>query len=418
MQPGVYRHLSNDDYHHGPGDSKSGLDLIAKSPAHLQAVRTATVERKSTPSQALGTAFHMLVLEPDRFAAEYVQHIDRAAYPDAIDDRDQLVAMVAEVNSERLPKLATSGDKATLVARILAAYADTPEDARYTAGQLEEMKGAALKAEIERLNASRAGLYSLNGTRHELAAILRENGRDVTLWSDIVADWQAANEGRNILSTDTWEQLHRMRDAVMAHPRASKLVRAPGEAELSAYWLEPVIDPDTGEHVIDPRTGEPAYLLLRCRPDYWRHDGILVDLKSCSPGGAARLEFARSIDDWRYWVQHPMYLDGAHAALAIEAAKIEENEFAEFSPPRAFVFVAVENDACVVDGVAKGVAVYELQPDSVALGRQQRRRDVFELFRCYVTGKWPGYPDSVQPIDLPPYAFARISAQLGQLTQE
>lgn len=62
--PGVYPDLSNEAYHSGPGLSKSGLDLLAKSP-YLFRYRP-----KPEPSKALliGSAFHASTLEPHTYA--------------------------------------------------------------------------------------------------------------------------------------------------------------------------------------------------------------------------------------------------------------------------------------------------------------------------------------------------------------
>jgi hypothetical protein len=64
---GVYLDLSNEAYHSAPGVSKSGLDKIARSPAHYK-----YSERKEpTRAMAIGTAIHAAVLEPARFDSEY-----------------------------------------------------------------------------------------------------------------------------------------------------------------------------------------------------------------------------------------------------------------------------------------------------------------------------------------------------------
>lgn len=68
IAPGVYHGISNADYHGGPGLSKSGLDLIDRSPFHYIMRR----HKAPTPAMELGTHAHCAILEPDRFAAEYV----------------------------------------------------------------------------------------------------------------------------------------------------------------------------------------------------------------------------------------------------------------------------------------------------------------------------------------------------------
>ena len=61
--------LSNEEYHAGPGVSKSDLDLIARSPAHYVAAKE--LGRKVTPAMITGSMFHTLVLEPESFLLEY-----------------------------------------------------------------------------------------------------------------------------------------------------------------------------------------------------------------------------------------------------------------------------------------------------------------------------------------------------------
>jgi exodeoxyribonuclease VIII len=67
MEPGIYKDISNEDYHRGPGLSASGLKLLAQSPSHFKGS-----VREETPAMRIGTALHTAVLEPDRFADEYV----------------------------------------------------------------------------------------------------------------------------------------------------------------------------------------------------------------------------------------------------------------------------------------------------------------------------------------------------------
>lgn len=59
--------MPNEVYHASPGISKSGLDKITKSPAHFK-----RGEHKATRAMDIGTAAHCALLEPHRYAAEYV----------------------------------------------------------------------------------------------------------------------------------------------------------------------------------------------------------------------------------------------------------------------------------------------------------------------------------------------------------
>lgn len=74
--------MSNDEYHAGPGISKSHLDTIAgKSPLHYWAkyLDPNRVREEPTPAMQLGSAIHCAILEPDLLAAQYVANpgIDR-----------------------------------------------------------------------------------------------------------------------------------------------------------------------------------------------------------------------------------------------------------------------------------------------------------------------------------------------------
>lgn len=71
MHPGYYTTLSNHDYHHGEGVSKSQLDLIDKSPALFQWNQHAPEDQEKKSALNLGDATHALLLEPERFTTEY-----------------------------------------------------------------------------------------------------------------------------------------------------------------------------------------------------------------------------------------------------------------------------------------------------------------------------------------------------------
>lgn len=425
MKPGVYEGIPNAEYHGGPGISKSGLDLVHRSPMHYKAAQeVANENRPDTQAYFVGREFHMLVLEPDVFDVEYVEAFGRDSAPDAIEDREVLVEMVEAINAERiaahptavrdsetlvakinelnegrLAKLPTSGSKNELIARIIEFTGWTGE-----ASELGSMKGAELKSIIEKANESRTGLLSTSGnradlanllrangvevtlwsevletyqqahgrpyvlststaSRHEMAAWLNANGKQVRLWSDIKAEWEKVNEHRTILNPEQWKTIHAMRDALMAHPAANALLTGvPGEAEKSVYW-------------IDATTG----VLCRCRPDWWRDDNLIVDLKTtedASPEG-----FARSIAKFRYDVQDAFYTDGVQQATG--------------KRPKAFVFIAVEKKP------PYGVGVYVLDAETKDLGRAQYQHDLRVYAECVRTGVWPGYGDKIQTISLP-----------------
>lgn len=69
--PGYYQGIPNEDYHKGPGVSKSQLDLINKSPSLFQWSKTAPEDDEKKTALNVGDACHALILEPHRFDADY-----------------------------------------------------------------------------------------------------------------------------------------------------------------------------------------------------------------------------------------------------------------------------------------------------------------------------------------------------------
>lgn len=279
MDAGIYSEITNDAYHSGPGDSKSGLDLINRSPMHYWARKTAANDNEPTAAQAIGTAFHSRLLEPELFARSYV---------------------VA-------PKI----------------------DKRTNAGKAE--------------------------------------------WEA----FQTLHAGKEYIDQATSDQLEGMAAAVAAHPAGNALMNGEvGSPELSVYWR----DEETG-------------LLLRCRPDWWRIDGIIVDVKTTDD--ASPEEFSRSVAKWRYHVQAAFYLDGITAAIKQSGEPLKI--------PTAFVFLVVEKKA------PYAVQPYILDDESIELGRAAYRANLRTLARCMEANEWPAYGDTIQRISVPAWYAAKHS---------
>ncbi len=75
----IETNLSIEEYHSGPGVSKSDLDLIARSPAHY--VTSKALGREETAAMVIGSAFHTMTLEPEKFDVEF------AVLPEGLDRR-------------------------------------------------------------------------------------------------------------------------------------------------------------------------------------------------------------------------------------------------------------------------------------------------------------------------------------------
>jgi len=74
MKTGIHTGISNEEYHAGSAISKSGLDLVARSPLHYWAANLDPNRepREETPAMAFGTAVHTAILEPETYRDRYV----------------------------------------------------------------------------------------------------------------------------------------------------------------------------------------------------------------------------------------------------------------------------------------------------------------------------------------------------------
>lgn len=191
---------------------------------------------------------------------------------------------------------------------------------------------------------------------------------------DAWAEFQETNAGKLIISASDMAQIEDMRSSVYAHPAAMALLDGDGLNEVSFYW----IDQDTGE-------------LCRCRADRWRRDlNVIIDLKTTV--NASPEHFARSIVDYRYYVQSAMYLDGVEAATGI--------------PQTGFVFIAIEKSP------PYSVGVYAINPTDVDIGRQHYKADLEVYAKCRAENNWPAYGNRIVSIELPGWFSARyIAAQ-------
>lgn len=164
-----------------------------------------------------------------------------------------------------------------------------------------------------------------------------------------------ACEGRKIVSISDWKKAEAMRDSVMSHRIASRLLTG-GKAEQTVFFN------DDG-------------CKCKARADYLR-ENCIVDLKTtvdASPAG-----FAKSIANYRYNVQQAHYCKGFNL--------------------NRFVFVAVEKTPPYL------VGVYVIDEVAENAGINLRKRDIEIYQDCLENNFWPGYSNTVEEINLPGWA--------------
>lgn len=316
VKPGIYRNIPSDQYHSNSAIGSSQIKLMnGKSPAHFRAQYiTGELELKTSAAMEQGTLFHALVLEPDTVDHEFRPALDPSDYPHALKGKEAIVSRIKMINEDiedKTKKLKISGTIAELTQRLLAV------------------------------------------------------DPDVLLWDRLVA--AAAEDPRTEVSQDIWDTAHRMRDSVMGHSLAARLLTG-GEAESSIF-------------AVDPETKLP----VKVRPDYLRRqDRLMVDLKSTRD--ASPLRWAKDAGLRGYHIQQAMY---SHVPTLLNPAL----------PIDDFVFVVCENSPpyvteCVV-----------LDKATVDIGVARYHQTMARLADCIQRDYWPGYSNGeLIVLDAPEWA--------------
>jgi len=174
------------------------------------------------------------------------------------------------------------------------------------------------------------------------------------------AEFEAANASKLVITSEQYDMAMAMQKAIKSHPMASKLLKD-GVAEQSHFWK-------------DENTSE----LCKCRADYVRNDGVIVDLKTTV--NASPSEFARTCAKFKYHWQDAWYSRGTKAT--------------------DFYFIVVETSAPHV------VECYKLSPEAKQKGLHEIDEALNKYISCKVFDEFCGYNPSneVTTIDLPAWA--------------
>lgn len=155
-----------------------------------------------------------------------------------------------------------------------------------------------------------------------------------------------ANEGKEIVSHDEFTQLSAIAEAVQQDDEAAALLAGEGVNESSYFWKDSVTGID-----------------MRCRPDRYRDDGLLVDVKTTP--SVEHYAFRRSVWDFGYDRQSALYIDGIEAVTKRR--------------PRGFAFIAIEGK----DAPEIFVQVFVMTEADIEIGRKRYRAGL-DLMDCYI----------------------------------
>ena len=180
--------------------------------------------------------------------------------------------------------------------------------------------------------------------------------------------WLAAHAGAQAFDAETITRIRAAVAAVRAHPAASALL-SDGVAERSVFWR-------------DAKEDVPC----KARYDWHRADGGIVDVKTTAD--ASPEAFSRSIATFGYHISAAHYWTGAEHVLG--------------ASPAFWAFVAVEVEP------PYGVACYVLDAASLRAGMTLCARAYRTYRECIESGRWPGYPETVESISAPRWALREV----------
>ena len=167
-------------------------------------------------------------------------------------------------------------------------------------------------------------------------------------------------EGKELIVTsEQHEQALLIAQSVAKHPKAAALL-SEGVAEIPVF-------------------GQLGGMPAKCKPDFYNTKfNVLIDLKTTND--ASPTEFAKSVWNFRYHVQAAMYMDLTNA--------------------KRFFFIAVEKEAPF------NCEIYELDEESIAIGRAEYLADIETYKKCLKTDNWHGYTEeaAIHVIGLPAWA--------------
>lgn len=173
--------------------------------------------------------------------------------------------------------------------------------------------------------------------------------RSTGYYKDKVAEFEAANRDKDIVSQAEFDRMLGLCQAVQSDPTAAAWFNSPGDTEVSLAWH----DPDTG-------------LLCKARLDKVVPGERIVDLKTTVDGG----KFEKSIVHYGYHRQ------AAHYQLGWGVLTGER---------LPFCFVAVESAEPFC------VRAAPLSQEAVDVGRRECEALLAGIAEAGRTGVWPGY---------------------------
>jgi hypothetical protein len=196
------------------------------------------------------------------------------------------------------------------------------------------------------------------------------------------ADFEAENQGKQLVSAGDFAKATGMRDSLLVHPTASELLASKSPTELSLVW-------EDKEHGVlcKARIDKPG-VIGACL--------VVGELKTTAD--ASRRAFEKDIYKYGYGIAGAHYLAGLQALVPVP----------EGNPPRRLIFLAVESEPPYC------VACYELDDITLEQAEMERQRYLRAWRLCNERNEWPAYGDGVETAGYPAWVFKSFSSEAGE----
>lgn len=204
-------------------------------------------------------------------------------------------------------------------------------------------------------------------------------------------DWLSAHEDKPVVTQTELVKIQNAAKCVREHPICGPMFEH-GAAEMSIFAPCPL----TGLL----RKGRPDWITTSDDEAVW-----IVETKFVAD--ASENAFLRQVEDLRYYVQHPYYVDLwviHNGGNPDELETTMRNDGSGFQTLRGvpihFIFIAVEKEPMHEKSEIHRVQPYELHPACVELGRRHYIRDLRRYMDCMERGEWPSDTDKIKPLAL------------------
>lgn len=184
---------------------------------------------------------------------------------------------------------------------------------------------------------------------------------------------------RKMITHNDFQDIEGMAKSLSSNRTALSLLDTSGKIEPSIFWN----DEETG-------------VKLRCRPDFYRDDGLVVDLKTCN--SAEPMKFFRDAFNFHYDMSVGMTCDG----IKMLTGKMPDN----------YVFLVIEKKPPYIIEAYDSFRPWDKEDITKFTyydAGQYRFRKMLEKFvECKKSGHWHGYQNKITPMSVPAYEMRNM----------